>query len=111
MTDTPEELTAFVKELAPVVVQGYLGSTPYPNESGEHYISFGQSGIKYQNVEMPLQDVLSTDTFKETLTDYAQGLQRLIIRDWPSIRQDKFGKWIIRARLVGDDGVRELRNE
>ncbi len=93
-----------------MVVDGYPSTTPYPSDSGEHYISFGQDGIKYQNIKMPFQDVLSTDKFKQALQDYAKDKCRLIIRNWPSIQQDKKGKWVIQARLLGDDGGCELRN-
>lgn len=108
MPDSEEQLKEFLISLRPTI-EGYKSSTPYPNDIGEPYISFSHDGIKYQNIKMPNQVVLSTDKFKQTIQDYAQDKERLIIRDWPTIKQDKDGRWTIQARLVGDDGQKELR--
>lgn len=106
-----QELKEFIQGLCDVVVEGYPSMTPYPNETGEHYITFGQLGIKVQYIDQEAQTTVDDAAFKESLEEYAQDKQRLIIRKWPIVQQDKQGKFLIRARLVGDDGTLELRHD
>lgn len=99
VANTPQELKDFVLSLCPVVIE---------NKSAGNYIKFGQNGIVKQYVSDPLISILDTTTFCQALTDYAADKARLIVKDWPSIRTDKNGNYLIRTTLVGDDGTKEI---
>lgn len=92
-------------------IVSYDSKSASPFTSGENYIKFGQYGRVEKGIDMPLQDELGVEPFKQSLSNYAASKKRLIIKEWPTIRQHpKTKRYQIRTTLIGDDGNGELIN-
>lgn len=103
--------------LAPTVIEGKPTASPYAKNPANQfknedlYVTFA-TGMKKEGESLDWHPTLEDawDNFSDSVAKYVGISKRVIIRKWPEISAKGLQSPIysIRARLIADDGEKEL---